>query len=166
MSLESLHALVAQLTAEGYHSVYLERLKTHLGEVGEESTEPKSDGDRDTPGPTPRKRRASDHEWVEAELRGEMASSLGRAGARVDAVLLELELLARAVQTKAGEDRSAAILRHNERRQEALEARRDLIVQREALGIRDNSGVVDHYPVPSPIGPDGEHLPTPPYEVD
>lgn len=75
---------------------------------------------------------------LEHEMRREMASALGRANDRVKAALEALEA--------AGQDVDATTF--NELRQAALDARLDLQIQREAMGIRMNDRLDLIYPVP------------------
>jgi hypothetical protein len=116
--------LVRELTSEGYESPYLDRLRARLDlRVAFES--------------------------LEKEIAREMASALGRAGEKVDVALLRLDVAGREVDA-AGDDRERrrAVERFNQLRREALRARHDLQIHREAIGIRRNRILEQIYPIP------------------
>lgn len=113
-----------ELTAAGHESPYLERLRSRLG-VG----------------------RA--FETLEKEIAREMASALGRAGERVDQALLRLEIADLEIAAaRDGAERRRRVERFNQLRREALRARHDLQIQREAIGIRRNRILEQVYPIP------------------
>merc|ERR1712007_39577 len=74
-----------------------------------------------------------------------MSSSLARAGDKVNFLLLKLELLER---DGSSDDE------FNSLRREAMQAKQDLIIQRQACGFRfKTEEIVDRaYPVPAPKG--------------
>lgn len=114
-------ALVSRLKAEGYDSHYMRRLEAHL------SVEER-------------------HETLEAEIRQEMASALGRTVTKLDHALLELELAERDLD-RAPTDESWA--RYDLAHERAHSARRDLRIHREAIGIRRNPDLHERFPIPA-----------------
>lgn len=116
--------LVEELKDQGYESVYLDRLRATL-DVKQQ------------------------HAILEKEIIQEMAHALGRSAARVDHALLELELIERALCSETDQPRKNALLSaHDAKREEALRLRRDLLIHREALGIRRNDCLERLYPIP------------------
>ncbi|MDI1483831.1 hypothetical protein [Polyangium sp. y55x31] len=122
--------LVEQLKRKGHESPYLDRLRdrlpTHLG--------------------------GSD---LAAEILREMASSLGRSEDKVNAALLELEVLGLAIDelVAAGAERNqveirARVAAFNEGRTRAEQALWELRVHREALGFVRNEDLPSLYPIP------------------
>lgn len=121
--------LVRRLQREGFESEHLERLKARV--------------DPDA---------AFDD--LQREIYAEMAYSLGRSEARVDYALLRLEVAGREVETAAPGERRAAIETFNALRREALRARRDLLIHREAIGLPGNQRLKKMYPVPRSLSVD------------
>jgi hypothetical protein len=118
--------LVTGLKERGYESVYLDRLQQRLDVEAA-------------------------HEVLEQEIVAEMAAALGRSAAKVDLALLRLELAAKDIDTTADEDeRSRLVARFNALRAEALRARHELAIHREAVGFRRNHELDRLYPVPGP----------------
>jgi hypothetical protein len=118
--------LVEELKDEGYESIYLDRLRATLDV-------------------------AQQHAILEKEIIQEMAYALGQSAAKVDHVLLELELIERALGTETDPNEIGSLLTvHDAKRQEAFRLRRDLLIHREALGIRRNDVLERLYPVPAP----------------
>lgn len=116
--------LVRELSRSGFESPYLDRLKR------------KVDVELAT-------------EELEKEIVQEMASALGRAGDKVDYALLRLDLVARAIEeAPTPQERREKIARWNELREEAIEARYELRIHREAVGIRQNRVLESMYPIP------------------
>ncbi len=116
--------LVQDLTGAGYESPYLERLRRRV-DVEQAHTD------------------------LENEIVAEMAAALGRAEAKVDAALLRLELAGRDVETSPpGTPREEALTQWEARRIEALAARHDLLIHREAVGFRRNAMLETLYPIP------------------
>jgi hypothetical protein len=122
--------LVEQLKRKGHESPYLDRLRERL---------PAHVGSND----------------LAAEILREMASSLGRSEDKVNAALLELEVLGLAIDelVAAGETRNHAEIRarvaaFNEGRARAEQALWELRVHREALGFVRNDDLAALYPIP------------------
>ncbi|MCA9633289.1 MAG: hypothetical protein KC766_36810 [Myxococcales bacterium] len=122
--------LVKRLSAEGFRSPYLERLRARTAEA----------------------RRNAELGKIQREIVEEMAASLGRAEDRINQALLELDVLAVAVEAAESRgDLQAATLRKDEfnRKREFAKLRvRDLRIQREALGFRNNALLAELYPIP------------------
>lgn len=87
---------------------------------------------------------------LQAEILQEMASSLARAGEKVDHALLKLELLGLEIDRAA--DRAASVAAFNAQREVALRAIWELKVHREALGLRQHHVIAQMYPVPPKRG--------------
>jgi hypothetical protein len=96
---------------------------------------------------------------VRQEIRQAQAEALGRTGARLEAILGRLASLDRRLDALlAGlvpgdgpaERHLAELLEGRDRlRDEAIRARDQLIVQREAIGLRRQAAVEQCYPVPA-----------------
>ncbi len=115
--------LVQELKDQGYESVYLDRLRASL-DVEQQ------------------------HGVLEKEIIQEMAYALGKTAAKVDHALLELELLQRELCSATSSRRREELLEAIRAKQaEALERRRELLIHREALGIRRNDILERLYPV-------------------
>jgi len=118
--------LVTGLKERGYESVYLDRLQQRLDVEAA-------------------------HEVLEQEIVAEMAAALGRSAAKVDLALLHLELAARDIDAAADDDeRARLVARFNALRAEAMRARHELAIHREAVGFRRNHDLDRLYPVPGP----------------
>jgi len=116
--------LVRELRDEGYDSPYLERLRRRL-DVYEAQ------------------------EQLEKEVVREMAAALGRTEEKLLVALLRLELAGREVDAARDDrDRRRCIARFNVAREDALSARYELLVHREAIGFRRNQILETMYPVP------------------
>lgn len=87
---------------------------------------------------------------LQQELLEEMAHALGRAGDKVDAALLECELLAPAAER--GDD-PEALEAYEAKRREAIAALRDLTIHREALGLYRHDELERTYRIPPPLRP-------------
>jgi hypothetical protein len=86
---------------------------------------------------------------TEKEILAEKAATLGRAGERLEAALRAAAALHEAVtRAPEGESRTLARERYREARRRALEARRTLIIQREAIGLRNHRLVDQQFPEP------------------
>ncbi len=95
---------------------------------------------------------------LEVEIAKEMASALGRTEERLNLALAELELhharYQRAVRGHASADeRSSLAAAFNAQRARAEARRRDLLIQREALGFRRNQILQELYPIPPKLAP-------------
>lgn len=115
--------LVEELKDQGYESIYLDRLRASL-DVQQQ------------------------HGVLEKEIIQEMAYALGKTAAKVNHALLELELLQRELSLAASrEERQVLRDAFRLKRAEALERRRELLIHREALGIRRNDVLEKLYPI-------------------
>ncbi|HEX8951472.1 MAG TPA: hypothetical protein VF945_06485 [Polyangia bacterium] len=86
---------------------------------------------------------------VEHEIAQEKAFSLGRTGARLEALLRELaELAVAAGRAATPEERAARVAEHNACRQRAADAYYALTVQREAMGVKHHEALARMYPIP------------------
>jgi len=116
--------LVRELKDTGYQSPYLDRLRARLDP-------------------------AEAIAQLETEIVQEMAQALGRTAARLDYALLRLELAAREIDAATDDlARTAHVRAFNALRVEALDARRNLLIHREAVGIRRNKLLDELYPIP------------------
>ncbi len=86
---------------------------------------------------------------TEKEIVAERAATLGRAGERLETALrLAAELHDASREAPAGEARERARASYRHARTRALEARRILIIQREAIGLRNHRLVDQQFPEP------------------
>ena len=86
---------------------------------------------------------------TEKEILAEKAATLGRAGERLEAALrLATELHDALRDAPAGDARERARERYRQARAGVLEARRILIIQREAIGLRNHRLVDQQFPEP------------------
>ena len=94
-------------------------------------------------------RRAETLKRIQAEIAGEKAAALGRAGERLEAALREVTACAARLRSaldpiervRQGESYQLA-------RKRALQARQTLLIQREALGLRRHAVVDQQFPEP------------------
>ena len=97
---------------------------------------------------------------VQREVIEEMSAGLRRCARKIEEALVDLAELDEALQqVSARERRSELVEEFNARRQDALDARRDYLIQREAIGFFRNDCVVEEYPIPPKryvVGPRGE----------
>lgn len=125
--------LVKRLSAEGFESPYLDRLRAKTAEA----------------------RRSAELGKIQREIVEEMAASLGRAEDRINRALLELDVLAarvRRAEAAADAERLTLLVDDFNRMREYAKLRvRDLRIQREALGFRNNALLAELYPIPAPI---------------
>ena len=90
----------------------------------------------------------SGHAHVLRELNEERAAALARIARRLETVLAGLrELRAQAEQTSE-EERASLRIRYDALREQAVEYRWYLEVQRESIGIRNHRLLDEMYPVP------------------
>jgi len=115
--------LVSELKDSGYQSPYLDRLRQRL-DVEQA------------------------HATLEQEIVQEIAAALGRTAAKLDYALLRLEIAARDLDAAPADDTAAGTARFNALRDEALRARHELLIHREAVGIRRNDLLEQLYPIP------------------
>jgi hypothetical protein len=94
-------------------------------------------------------RRGEGQERIDREILGEKAAALGRAGERLEQALAELTGAAAALQAAMEpEARQRLAADYEAARARATQARLLLLIQREAVGLR-NHRMVDHqYPEP------------------
>jgi hypothetical protein len=86
---------------------------------------------------------------VEEEIRREKAAALGRAGERLEAALAATAALGRAVDAEADPARHAVLLAdYEDARRRASHARTMLLIQREAIGLRQHRDVDRTFPEP------------------
>jgi hypothetical protein len=117
-------ALVTALTDSGHQSPYLDRLRQRL-DVEQA------------------------HATLEREIVQEIAAALGRTASKLDHALLELELAGKDLDAAVTPDeRAACAARFDALRAHALRARHELLIHREAVGIRRNDVLEQLYPVP------------------
>ncbi len=117
-------ALVRELRDTGYESPYLDRLRARYDVYAAQ-------------------------EELEKEIIREMAAALGRAGEKVDYALLRLELTGKALAAATDPaERARHAAAFNALRAEAITARYELRVHREAVGIRRNADLDRDYPIP------------------
>jgi hypothetical protein len=116
--------LVRTLTDAGHESPYLDRLRARLDPARAQLD-------------------------LETEIRAEIAAALGRAEDKVNVALLQLELAGRALDAAPpGPERRRLAAAFNALRDEALQARWELLVHREAVGFRRNAILNELYPIP------------------
>ena len=90
---------------------------------------------------------------TEKEILAEKAATLGRAGERLEAALALAAERRRALeQAPDASARDEALARYRQARARALDARRTLIIQREAIGLRTHRVVDQQYPEPPALG--------------
>jgi hypothetical protein len=117
-------ALVAELKERGHESPYLDRLRARL-DVEQAQVS------------------------LEREILQEIAAALGRTEAKLNYALLQLELAARDLDAAADDaERAARSARFETLRTEALRARHELLIHREAVGMRRNDLLETLYPIP------------------
>jgi hypothetical protein len=90
---------------------------------------------------------------TEKEIIAEKAATLGRAGERLETALaLVAERRQALAQAPDGCARDEALARYRQARARALDARRTLIIQREAIGLRTHRVVDQQFPEPPALG--------------
>lgn len=86
---------------------------------------------------------------TEKEIIAEKAATLGRAGERLEAALALVTELREAVEQAADATlREGALASYRRARARALAARHTLIIQREAIGLRNHRIVDQQFPEP------------------
>jgi hypothetical protein len=90
---------------------------------------------------------------TEKEIIAEKAATLGRAGERLEAALA-LAATRRVAVERATDPaaREIALADYREARARALDARRTLIIQREAIGLRNHRILDQQFPEPPRLG--------------
>ena len=90
---------------------------------------------------------------TEKEILAEKAATLGRAGERLDTALaLAARLLVAVERAGDGPAREIALADYREARARALDARHTLIIQREAIGLRNHRILDQQFPDPPRLG--------------
>src|SRR5262249_29136400 len=115
--------LVSELKDSGYQSPYLDRLRQRL-DVEQA------------------------HATLEQEIVQEIAAALGRTAAKLDYALLRLERAARDLDAAPAGYAAAGPGRLNALGKDAPRARHELLIHREAVGIRRNDLLEQLYPIP------------------
>lgn len=90
-------------------------------------------------------------ETLAHELRQEQATSLARVGRRIEQSIDELIDLATAWRTAPPAQREDLAQTFAETRRRALQARWELMVQREAIGLVDHAILERLYPIPQTL---------------
>jgi hypothetical protein len=94
-------------------------------------------------------RRAETHRRIDEEIRREKAAALGRAGERLEEALQETEDLGRRLDGAVDPSvRRELIDAYEAARQRAQAARYALVIQREAIGLRNHRDVERLFPEP------------------
>jgi len=89
------------------------------------------------------------HRRINAELSQEKAAALGRAGERLEAALSHAAELSRRLDVTANlEEQERLLGEYESARLRALHARLALLIQREALGLRQHKIVDQKFPEP------------------
>jgi hypothetical protein len=88
---------------------------------------------------------------VEVEFQREKASGLRRTGDKLEELLTQLAQAERAVRAHTGSGRAALFTRYRTVRLEAEKQRWNLMVQREACGLRNHKELDILYPLPPPL---------------
>jgi hypothetical protein len=86
---------------------------------------------------------------TEEEIREEIAASLGRVTRRIERLLAEIEERTGDLGTLTGEARRSLVRSLNELRERTLHELWKLMVQREALGLRDHTSLRAVYRIPA-----------------
>ena len=85
---------------------------------------------------------------IEVEIQSEKASALRRVASRLESLLGELEEMEKVLRGSSGLARARLVARHRELRGEAEKQRWYLIVQREAMGLRQHGDIYEMYRLP------------------
>jgi hypothetical protein len=85
---------------------------------------------------------------IEVEIQSEKASALRRVASRLESLLGELEETEKVLRGSSGPARARLVARHRELRGEAEKQRWYLIVQREAMGLRQHGDIYEMYRLP------------------
>ena len=92
---------------------------------------------------------AESQQALEREIAQEIAAALGRAGAKVEQALARLAEAGRALDAAPDElERRHCLERFEACRRAALTARHELLIHREAVGIRRHGELERQFPVP------------------
>src|SRR5688572_14380731 len=85
---------------------------------------------------------------LEKEIAGEKAAALGRAGERLEAALQRAAALGRALAAADPVSREGLGTEYDAACREAEQARLSLLIQREAVGLRQHRVVDQQFPAP------------------
>lgn len=129
-----LRTLVEDLTATHFESPYLDRLRGRLQRAAT----------------------TGGYTKLQQEIMGEMAAALGRAEDHVNEALLRLDVLDREIAHLESEPESpersrrldSEVARFNELRERAQRRLWELMVHREAIGLRRHETLSQFYPIP------------------
>ena len=88
---------------------------------------------------------------TEEEIRAEKAATLGRVGERLETALSEVAAVRRALAAAEPPARDRLGAEYEAARRRAIDARRVLIIQREAIGLRNHRVVDQQFPEPPPL---------------
>jgi hypothetical protein len=88
---------------------------------------------------------------IEREIAGEKAAALGRAGERLEAALHEAREIAARLAAAPAAEQTLLGLAYERARARAQAARVALVIQREAVGLRQHRVVDQAFPEPPPI---------------
>src|SRR5262245_19066849 len=92
------------------------------------------------------------HRKLEEVIRAEKAATLGRAGERLERALRDVDRVRRALDGIPSSPRRQRLLdEYRQARARALDARHTLLIQREAIGLRNHRTVDQHFPEPPAI---------------
>ena len=90
---------------------------------------------------------------TEKEIIAEKAATLGRAGERLEAAIGLVAELRQAFESAVdAAARECALASYRQARARALDARHTLIIQREAIGLRNHRIVDQQFPEPPVLG--------------
>lgn len=97
---------------------------------------------------------------VQQEVIEEMSAGLRRSARKIEQALVRLDEIDEAIRAAETQtERERLVEEFNDVRGDALEARRDYLIQREAIGFFRNGVVEEEYPIPPKryaVGPHGE----------
>lgn len=85
---------------------------------------------------------------VQLEIRGEMAASLGRTAEQLEQRLAELGVMREEILQLEGGERVRRVAAYHRLLEEAQEYHWYLMVQREAMGLRNHDALLRLYPLP------------------
>jgi hypothetical protein len=98
------------------------------------------------------RRREDTHRRLQAEIAGEKAAALGRAGEQLEVALREVATCAtRLLAARDPAERVNHAEAYQHARARALQVRQWLLIQREALGLRRHAVVDQQFPEPPPV---------------
>lgn len=92
---------------------------------------------------------------IAEEIQREKAETLVRISRTLTGLIEELDRRRERLVGLGGEERAAAVASYNRLRERAELWAWYLVVQREAVGLRRNTGLAEFYPIPPPLPPSG-----------